>query len=284
MMKATGYIGRKMRLPELKDRPAVVIAAFGSSRRGRSALDLFDEQVKTRFSDYEIFWAYTSEFIRKKNNLPGLHQTLALVEAAGYRQAAVLPLHIFAGGEYQEVLEICEDFPGLRILTGETLMHRWTFVKEVLTVVEKEFLPAEQGMNILALHGTPVAADPANVACLGLTHLVADKYHNVVAAALEGVPDYEAVFDRIRRQNCTDRYKRIRIIPLMYLAGLHVDDDLMGEDDSWRSTLEKMGFEVECPTAIHDGEQLYKSLAFYPQIVTFFLNRLERTLQLLRYF
>ena len=102
-MRPTGYIGRKMRLPELKDKPAIVIAAFGSTRRGKAALDLFDKKVEERYRDHEIFWAYTSEFIRKKSGLPSLHQALASIESAGYRKAVVVPLHIFPGVEYQEV-------------------------------------------------------------------------------------------------------------------------------------------------------------------------------------
>lgn len=283
-MRPTGYIGRKMRLPELKEKPAIVIAAFGSTRRGKAALDLFDKKVRERYGDHEVHWAYTSEFIRKKSGLPSLHQTLASIESAGYRKAVVVPLHIFPGVEYQEVSEVIQYFPGLRILLSETLMHRWIFVKEVLAVVETDFLPPAEGLNLLALHGTPLAADPANSAYLGLEKLVSDKYENVLAASLEGVPDYEVVLARIARQSLSDRYKRVRILPLMYLAGLHVEDDLMGDGGSWRGSLENMGFKVDCATVTHDGQGFFKSLAFYPEIVDFFLKRLERTLELIRYY
>ncbi len=282
-MCPTGYIGRKMRLPALKEKPAIVIAAFGSSRRGKVALDLFDKQLREKYVDFEIFWAYTSEFLRKKYNLPGLQQTLATIESEGYRQVVVLPLHIFPGVEYQNVSEIIEYFPGLRILLAETLLHRWNFVQEVLAVVEQDFLLNNEGLNLLALHGTPLTADPVNSAYLGLERLVKDKYSNVIAASLEGVPDHEAVFATIARNKLSDKFKRVRIIPLLFLAGMHVEKDLMGDDDSWRTVLEKMGFKVECLTISYEGQQFYKSLAFSPQIITFFLQRLQRTLDLLKY-
>ncbi len=282
-MHPTGYIGRKMRTPELKDKPAIVIAAFGSTRRGKVALDLFDKRVRQQYADHEIFWAYTSEFIRKKYGLLGLHQTLASIESAGYRTAVVLPLHIFPGVEYQNVAEIVEYFPGLRILLSETLMHRWDFVKEVLAVVEQDFLPSGEGFNLLALHGTPLTADPANTAYLGLDRFVTDRYDNVITATLEGVPDHEAVFARIARQNMADKFKRVRIIPLLYIAGLHVEEDIMGDNGSWRHNLVKMGLKVDCPTIDHQGQQYYRSLAFSPQIISFFLNRLQRTMELIKY-
>lgn len=283
-MRPTGSIGRKTGSIELKEKPAIVVAAFGSTRRGKAALELFDKQVKKRFSDHEIFWAYTSEFIRKRSGLPGVHQALASIEAAGYRKAVVLPLHIFPGMEYQEVAETIEYFPGLRILLSETLMHRWEYIKKVLDVVAVDFLPASEGLNILALHGTPIAADPVNTAYLGVDKLVNDRYDNVLAASLEGVPDHEAVMSRIARHNLAEKYQRARIVPLLYLAGLHVEDDLMGDSGSWRASLTDMGFEVDCMTTSCYEQQYFKSLAFYEEINTFFLDRLERTLDLMKYY
>lgn len=281
-MHQHGYIGRKMRLPRLKEKPAIVIAAFGSSNRGKIALALFEEKLHETFPDHEIFWAYTSEIIRKRMGLPGLHETLAKVEAGGFRKAVVQPLHIFPGTEYQQMAETCNYFPGLRVFLSETLLHRWDFVRQTLKVVEKEFLPPEKGMNLLAVHGTPLAADPVNIVYLGLERLVADFYRNVQVASVEGIPDHEGVLHRIRRQKQAEKYNRIKIIPMMYLAGLHVEDDLMGETNSWRQTLTGMGFQVECPTVDHGGKDYFKGLALYPEVVDFFLQRLQRTLALAR--
>jgi sirohydrochlorin cobaltochelatase len=55
-------------------------------------------------------------------------------------------------------------------------------------VLEEDFLAPETGTNLLALHGTPLAADPVNIVYLGLERLVADLYPNVLAASIEGVP------------------------------------------------------------------------------------------------
>ena len=45
-MHQYGYIGRKMRVPKLRTNPAIVIAAFGSTSRGKLALDIFQEKLK----------------------------------------------------------------------------------------------------------------------------------------------------------------------------------------------------------------------------------------------
>lgn len=283
-MNRHGYIGRKMRLPELRVKPAIIIAVFGSSSRAKIVLNLFQKQVEQRYTEYDVFWAYTSEIIRKKSGLPGLQQTLAEVEAAGYRKAVVLPLHIFPGTEYQQLQETCEFFPGLRIIVGETLLHRWEFVLNVLQILEKEFLIPENGLNILALHGTPLTANPVNGVYLGLEKLVRDRYPNVVAASIEGIPDALSVLARVQRLRLAERYRTVKIVPMMYIAGLHAEEDLMGEKDSWRSSLEAMGFTVECSMVNYEKRNWFKGLAWYPEISAYFMARLERAIALSNYY
>ncbi len=283
-MHQHGYIGRKMRLPQLQDKPAIVIAAFGSSSRAEAALCLFAELFSQEFPGHEPFWAYTSEIIRKKAGLPSLQETLARVEAAGYRRVVVQPLHIFPGTEYQQMAETCAYFPGLRVFLGETLLHRWDFIRETLAVVEVDFLTPDEGLNLLALHGTPLAADPVNIIYLGLEKLVTDRYPHVLAASIEGVPDQEAMLMKMRRQKMAEQYQRVRIIPMMFFAGMHAEEDLMGEGDSWRSALADMGFAVECSMVDSGERKVFKGLAYHPEILTFFMERLRRALILAEYY
>ncbi len=283
-MHQHGYVGRKMKLPSLKEQPAIVIVTFGSSKRGKAALELVEKKLGMDFPDHEVFWGYTSEIIRKKSGLDSPHQALAKAEASGYRKVVVQPLHVFPGTEYQQIAETCEYFPGLRIFLSETLLHRWDFIHATLDVISEEFLKPEEGLNLLALHGTPLAADPVNIVYLGLDHLVKDLYPNVITASVEGVPDYDAVLRRVTRDRLHKIYSKIKIIPMMYMAGLHVEDDLMGAKHSWRVNFEQLGFEVECPTILHEETRYFKGLAFYSEIIEMYMNRLRRTLELAKYY
>ncbi len=279
-MHQHGYIGRKMRIPKLKTKPAIIIAAFGTSSRAKAPLAIFQAALEKQFPDHETFWAYTSEIICRKLKLPTIKETLAKVEAAGYRKAVVQPLHIFPGTEYQQLAETCEYFPGLRVVLCETLLHRWDFVNKTLAVVEKYLLAADEGLNLLSLHGTPLTADPVNIVYLGLTQLVTDLYPNVLAASIEGIPDHDAVLALTKRKKLADQYSKIRIIPMMYMAGMHAEKDLMGETDSWRAELENMGFTVDCPRVEYENKTYFKGLAYYPELISFFMDRLQRSLKL----
>jgi len=248
---------------------------FGSSRRGRALLDRFHLKVVERFGEYDIRWAYTSKIIREQTGNPGLQETFAALEAAGLSSCVVLPLQIFPGSEYQNIAMIANRFEGLDIVVGETLMHRWRFVNDVLEVVAKNFLQPQEGLNILAMHGTQVTTDPANTVYLGLERLVKTRYENVLAASLEGIPDDEALFAKIDRKKMAEKYKRVRIHPLLLVAGMHVEQDIMGEERSWKRRLESLGFTVECPLVEHEDEQYYQSLGSSSEIEEFFLARLD---------
>lgn len=284
-MHQHGYIGRKMRQPKLQEKPAIILTAFGSSSRAKAALSLFSKKMEEHFGDYRILWAYSSEIIRKKAGADSLHQALAKVEAEGFRKVVVQPLHIFPGTEYQQIAETCEYFPGVRVFLSETLMHRWDFIEEVLEVVEPEFLAEEEGINILALHGTPLAADPVNIIYQGIDRLVESLYPNVVASCVEGMPGFSICRRRAKMLAEHHGYTKVKIIPLMFLAGVHVEDDLMGNEDSWLQELKKLGLnEVTCPHASYEGEEYFKGLGFYPEITDFLVQRLQRTLSLAKYY
>jgi len=67
----------------------------------RRLLKIFRKRLEQEFPEHETFWAYTSEILRRKIGLPSLQETLAQVEAAGFRRAVVQPLQYFSGHRVQ---------------------------------------------------------------------------------------------------------------------------------------------------------------------------------------
>lgn len=285
--------GYQLKTQHLKRKPAIVIAAFGTSTRAQVTFDHFNEQLKKALPDYEIRWAFTSEIIREKMNqsyarkgisryLMSLQEALARLEAEGYRRVVVQPLHIFPGYEYRDVLEICERFPGLRIVVGEPLLYRWEYLHEVLEALEKEFLPPEEGFNVLVAHGTPTAADPANIVYMGLQWILEEKYSNVALGTVEGIPDAESVLARAKKYPAS----RVRFIPFMYVAGDHIMNDIMGEDLedgelSWRQIVETAGKKANCVRINYQGKSYYRGLGFYDEVNQVLIKNLKRALKII---
>ena len=57
---------------------------------------------------------------------------------------------------------------------------------------------------------------------------------------------YPSLIHIFRRLNETD-VQRVHLVPFMLVAGDHANNDMAGEEaDSWKSTFEAAGYQVEC--------------------------------------
>ncbi|MCG6552663.1 MAG: sirohydrochlorin cobaltochelatase [Candidatus Magnetominusculus sp. LBB02] len=271
---------RKLKKRNLKDSPALVIASFGTASKAKAAYEIFDADVRAHFPDKHIVWAYTSEIVREKTGTPGVLQALASLEEHGYRRAAVQPLQIVPGTEYTELVEMCGNFPGLRVAMGETLLHRWQFVDEVIAAIEHDFIT--DGINIAIAHGTPLCADPANTLYQGLDAYFTHKFPNCYFATIDGMPSMDILLNKIAAARLS--VKRARLIPLLYVSGLHVEKDLLADQNSLKARLQALGFEVDYLNIRHEGGVFVKSLGFYEEVRRAFINRIERAFTLLNYY
>ncbi|MBF0539086.1 MAG: sirohydrochlorin cobaltochelatase [Nitrospirae bacterium] len=276
---------RKFKKRTLKEAPAIVVAAFGTSTGGRVVYDLLDNVLKERFDGIRIIWAYTSEIIREKTGYPGILQALARVEEEGYRRAIIQPLQIFPGTEYQELMADSLSFPGIRVVAGESLLHRWHFVNEVFDAISTDFLPRQQGTNLIVAHGTPLCADTANIVYIALDSYLQQRYDNVFLATVDGIPQRKGSIKRLTTyMEQTGSPKNVRLIPFMYVAGLHVEQDIMGTEDSFKTDLQHCGIVVDCPTISYMETSFIKGLGFYKDVQMCFVRRIERSLDILRYY
>lgn len=272
----------------LKERPAIVIAAFGTSTKAQITYDAFTEQLKKTFPDHEIMWAFTSEVIRERVNarrvkkgegerLLSLQEALARLEAEGHRKVVVQPLHIFPGSEYNDVVAKAQNFPGLRVELGETLLQRWDVLREVVELLSKDFLSDEEGANVLVTHGTPSTHIGSNITLLGLNHHLLSHYPNVYMGCVDGAITKEEALNRANAH----KGGKVRFIPLMYVAGDHIMNDIMGEDgrESWKADVEAAGKKVDVPTVDVAGEKYFRGLGFLPEVNEIFIREIGRSLK-----
>jgi sirohydrochlorin cobaltochelatase len=269
----------------LQDKPAVVLAAFGTSTKAEATYGAFERQLKEALPGYEVRWAFTSEVIREKVNarrakegvperLKSLPQALADLEAEGYRRVAVQPLHVFPGEEYEEVLREVRGFPGLRIEVGETLLHRWESVRAVVDVLARDFLSPEQGCNVLVAHGSPTTAASSNTVLLGIDRYLSRRYPNAFLGCVEGIVTREDTLAAAKAHPG----RRVRFLPLLFVGGDHVMTDVMGGEGSWRAEVAAAGKETDIPTVELAGETQYRGLGLMPEVSRIFVREVERTL------
>lgn len=274
----------------LKDKPAILIAAFGTSTKAQVTYDEFTKQLKVALPNYEVRWAFTSEVIRERVNtrrtkegnpdkLLSVQQALADIEAQGYTKVVVEPLQIFPGEEYEETLRQAKNFPGLKIEFGETLLQRWEYVHEVIAILSKDFLPPEEGSNVLVAHGSPQTAVGSNSTYLGLDRYLSKKYPNVFIGCVEGILTREEALNAAK----ANPTKKVRFIPFMFVGGDHIMNDIMGDDDgssepSWKVELLRAEKTVDIPTIMLNGETQYRGLGLIPEINKIYIREIERAL------
>lgn len=277
----------------LKKEPAIVITAFGTTTKASATYDYFEAQLKKelpeKYKGYRIEWAFTSEIVRERANKKlkeagsdkrflSLPQVLANLDAEGYRKVAIQPLLIFPGQEYEEVLNIIAAFEklGLKIEHGGTLLHEWDSVEDAVKILEGEFLKPDDGANILVAHGSPETFAQSNATYLGLDRYLTGKYDNVFIGGVDGILTREQALKKAKAYPV----KKIKLIPFMYVAGVHIMDDIMGDDpNSWSAELKKSGFDVETIYVDYNGEKLHKGLGFYDDINRMFFGRLKMALK-----
>ena len=275
----------------LKDKPAIVVAAFGTSTKAQATYDAFDKQLKAALPGYDVRWAFTSEVIRERVNarrakegnskrLLSLQQALADLEADGYTKVAVQPLQIFPGEEYEEVLRLATGFPGLRVEFGETLLQRWEGVHEVVKLLSRDFLPPPEGCNVIVAHGSPQTGVGSNSTYLGLDRYLSRRFPNAFLGCVEGVVTREDALEPAKA--CAG--KRVRFIPLMFVGGDHIMNDIMGgegggDEESWKQEMTKAGKVVDIPTLEVGGQTQYRGLGFIPEVNEIFIREVDRALK-----
>lgn len=281
----------------LMGEPAIVLVAFGTTTRASATYAFFEEQLRRELPDeaksLRIEWAFTSEIVRERANRKfaeqgspqryrSLKQVLADLDDAGYRKIALQPLHIFPGQEYEELETVLAAFRsmGMTIEAGGALFHRWEWMFEAVDILAPFFLPPEEGSTILVAHGSPLSFVGANSAYLGLARYLQEKYPNVFLGGVDGVLTREQALNAAKARP----QRKVRFVPLMFVAGDHIMNDIMGgEPDqdgtlSWAMELAAAGKEVETLKITWRGEEHFQGLGFHEKIDHLFIRQLADSL------
>ncbi len=257
-------------------RPAIVLAAFGTSTKAFDTYARFEQKVKARFRGYEIRWAFTSKKVRAKlarekgQQLKDLPATLRDLRAEGFSRVAVLSLHIVPGEEWErKIVAECHKIPGLQVALGKPLLSSPQDQERVLEVLAGTF-PQDLSATavVLVAHGSP--SPEGTQAYLAFNRLLRARYpnQNVFLGTVGGKPSREEVLEAVRQSPAT----AVVLMPFLFVAGEHVAKDILGDEpDSWKSALLK-----QRPYRING---ITTGLGDQEGIVNIYLDHLARALE-----
>lgn len=218
-----------------EDGDAIVIAAFGSTHvPTRAAYAALEGSVRAAFPHCAVSWAYTSPTVRKKLSAKGEEvcdalETLARLAAVGVQRVAVLSAHIMPGDEFHRLCVACAEGGPARPAHIEVAAPLFAgnddlaALAEGLVLEEAPLLAAKEGV-LLVGHGT---AHGAGMVYPALQYFLGRLCPDFFVCALEGEP----TLDEALRAAKARGLKRLRLAPLMTVAGEHIASDVLGEGE-----------------------------------------------------
>ncbi|QZY57429.1 sirohydrochlorin cobaltochelatase [Crassaminicella profunda] len=228
----------------------MLVVSFGTSYADtrKVTIDAVEEKIAKAFPEYDVRKAFTSDIIIKKLkerdniSIDTPEEALNKMREEGFEEVVVQPLHVIAGAEYNDLLEVVKNYEEKAfksIKVGTPILNTPADYKIAVEAL-KEQLPKLNNDQAVVLmgHGTH---HPANASYACLQSAIEDQGLNVLVGTVEGYPALEDVIEKLKAKNM----KEVTLMPYMLVAGDHANNDMAGdEEDSWKTVLKKEGFTV----------------------------------------
>lgn len=230
-------------------RKAILVVSFGTSHEDsrKKTIEAIEQKIAEEFTEYKIYRAFTSRMIIAKLEKSGIHimtveEALEQMKAEGVKELIVQPTHVINGIENDDMLEkikaVSKYFDS--IVIGRPLLSDTEDYKRLAEAVVEDNPVAEDEVLMLMGHGT---SHYSNSAYPALEYVFKEMgYTNILVGTVEGYPTFKEAKKQLERTN----KKKVTLLPLMIVAGDHANNDMAGEENSWKSRLEQEGYQVVC--------------------------------------
>lgn len=244
---------------------AILVVSFGSTYEEtmKRNIESTENKIRSAFPGYDVFRAFTSRMvIRRLAERDGIQvdtekQALERLQADGYQEVYVQPLHIVAGEEYEKVKRIVDAYAHAkekafeRIAIGRPLLYYMGQEEQpddylaVIEAIKSQLVKPDNSEALVFMgHG---GVHPANAAYAVLQmKLEQAGFGHSYVYTVEGFPSFESVLEKLQKQ----KVRKVKLMPFMLVAGDHANNDMAGDEpDSAKSQLLEAGFEVETQLA-----------------------------------
>lgn len=242
---------------EADARQGIVLAFFGSSNPAVQAhIEAFAQQVRAAYPKAVVTLAYTSQRARaalrqRGVDAPSVAEVLARMPDQGVHEAMVQSMHVMPGYEYQDLQAVAAALSNLpkglgKVQVGAPLLGNAQVLDAAAQALLQEIPGRAADEAVLFVgHGTDHSGGLAYPA---LQYALSERDPLAFVTVLgDGkfagpeVPSGERTLEQLRKAGV----KKVHLVPLLMVAGVHMKDDIMGkEEDSWASRLRAAGFTV----------------------------------------
>ena len=269
---------------KVEHKSAIVLAMFGTSvEPALQNLLNIREKVMKEYPDTPVRVSFTSniirniwqhraedpEYIKSHPDIPEdiLHvktmlATIADLQNEGYDTIIIQPTHVSMGEEYLDLhtyvnglmdmgtLKKPKYKPFHKVVLSRPLLGTYgtvhPYFEDIVTTAkalaeDAEFAAKNKAGLVYMGHGNEFM--PSGGANVEFAAKMREMYPDVVTTvgSVEGFPGLDEVIEDLKLRGV----KKVVLKPLMVVAGDHAVNDMASdEDDSWKTLLDKAGFEV----------------------------------------
>lgn len=228
-----------------KNKKAILVANYGTSSQEtrKKNIDIFLDEVKENFKDFEIRECYTSRIILKKLKEKNIFidspiEAMENLKKDGFSHIIIISTHIINGVEYENFIKDIEKFKNdfLEIKITPPLLNTTDNYINVAKILYDHFGFFDKDKALLFVgHGTLDSADSA-YPCMDYIF----KYlgYNYYIGTIKGFPSLNEIKMILKKE----KIKKITLVPFMFVAGEHTKTDI---SIKWKKSLENFDFDVD---------------------------------------
>ncbi|HWR44887.1 sirohydrochlorin cobaltochelatase [Sporomusa sp.] len=240
---------------------AILVVSFGTSYRETLKLNIesTENRIRDAFPDYEVRRAFTSRTVIKRlAERDGIQidtekQALDRLQADGFQEVYIQPLHVVPGEEYEKVKVLVTHYTHAKLTVFEKIRIGRPLVfymgqegkpDDYLIAIDaiKQQLP-ESGADSAFVFMGHGGLHPANAAYAVLQLKLEEAgLDNAFVYTVEGFPELSHVIEKLKK----NQVRRVTLMPFLLVAGDHATNDMAGDDkDSAKSQLLEAGLTVD---------------------------------------
>lgn len=230
----------------------LLVISFGTSYNDsrRLTIGAIEAAIESAVEGYSVRRGFTAniviDHIQRRDGILIDDVDAALKRAVdnGVKTLVVQPTHLMNGFEYDEIVEKIANYSDAfdKVVIGEPLLTSdddFKRVENAITDWTKEYDDGETAICFMG-HGTEAASNQVYAKMQAM--LSEDGFKNYFIGTVEAAPTLEDVMAQVKAGGC----KRVVLQPLMVVSGDHANNDMAGDEDSWKTAFEDEGFEVVC--------------------------------------
>ena len=246
----------------------LLVVSFGTSFNDsrRLTIGAIESALEKAFPEYAVRRGFTSQIIidhvakRDGEIIDNMQEALDRAVDNGVKTLVVQPTHLMNGLEYEEMSKAIAQYSDAfeKISIGQPLLTSDEDFQAVAKAITEATADYDDGETAIVFMGHGTEAESNGVYAKMQQVLTDGGYAHYYVGTVEATPSLDDVLEAVKQGS----YKRVVLRPLMVVAGDHANNDMAGDDDdSWKTTFEKAGYEVVCEVeglgALEAVQQLY---------------------------